>query len=80
MVTSLRPSVVAQGCNSVDDELVTLQQKLVDVAGFQIDGTDPPPYFLRALAAGQQPTDVPQIAPLVGNLETIVMATDQVDL
>jgi len=139
-----------QGCNFVDDELVTLQQKLVDLAGFQIDGTDPfdpagltkafeigeetqlqylnggvvarqrpfdgaqqvnlkpfeqrefhydvptnggrglhiqtrllfrqlPPYFLRALAAAQQPTDVPQIAPLVGNLETIVMATDQID-
>lgn len=140
-----------QNCNFVDDELVTLQQQLVSLAGFQPDGSDPfdpagltkafaigeetwlqylhggvvarqrpfdgtqlvnlkpfeqeefdydvptngaagvhiqarllfrqlPPYFLRALAAGQAPTDMPQLAPLVANLQTIVMATDQLDL
>lgn len=139
-----------QGCDQgVDDELVTLQQKLVNLAGFQADGSDPfdpagltqaveigeetslqylhggvvarqrpfdgtqlvnlkpfeersfhydipgggggthvqarllfrqmPPYFLRSLASGQQPTDMPQLAPLVENLETIVVATDQID-
>ncbi len=139
-----------QGCGrQVDDELVTFQQKLVDLAGFQTDATDPfdpagltkaveigeetwmqflhggvvarqrpfdgasqvnlkafeqrefqydvplsgvgrvhvqarllfrqfPPYFLRALASAQSPSD-PQIAPLVANLETIVMATDSFD-
>jgi Cytochrome c554 and c-prime len=30
-----------QGCPRVDDELTTFQQKLVDLAGFQIDGSDP---------------------------------------
>jgi hypothetical protein len=140
-----------QGCNrSVDDELVTFQQALVDLAGFQADGSDPfdpagltkavelgeetflqykhggvvarqrtfdnsslanlkpfeqrelhydvptggggihvrarllfrplPPYFVRALASGQPATEMPQLAPLVGNLETLVMATDQLDM
>ncbi len=140
-----------QGCRFVDDELVTLQQQLVSLAGFQADGSDPfdpagltkafaigeetwlqylhggvvarqrtfdgtqlvnlkpfeqeefhydvptnvsgglhiqarllfrqlPPYFMRALAAGQAPTDMPQLAPLIANLPTIVMATDQIDL
>jgi hypothetical protein len=141
-----------QNCDQVDDELVTLQQKLVDLAGFQADGSDPfdpagltkaveigeetwmqflhggvvarqrpfdgtqlvnlkpfeqeefhydiptgntsgglhvqarllfrqlPPYFLRALASGQAATDVPQISPLISNLETLVMATDELDL
>lgn len=138
-----------QGCPRVDDELVTFQQKLVSLAGFQADGSDPfdpagltkafqignetwlqylhggvvarqrtfdgtllanlkpfeerelhydlpvggggvhvrarllfrplPPYFLRALASGQAASEVPQIAPLIGNLDTIVMATDEAD-
>jgi hypothetical protein len=38
-----------------------------------------PPYFLRALASAQPSTEVPQLAPLIGNLETVVMATDSVD-
>jgi hypothetical protein len=139
-----------QNCRFVDSELVTLQQKLVDLAGFQGDGSDPfdpagltkaveigeetwlqflhggvvarqrpfdgtqlvnlkpfeqqefqydvplpngsdgvriqarllfrplPPYFLRALASGQSATDVPQLAPLIANLETFVMATDEI--
>jgi hypothetical protein len=141
-----------QNCRFVDDELVTLQQQLVSLAGFEPDGSDPfdpagltkafaigdetwlqylhagvvartrtfdgtqlvnlkpfeqeefnydvptnnpggglhiqarllfrqlPPYFLRALAAGQAPTDMPQLAPLIANLPTIVMATDQIEL
>jgi hypothetical protein len=141
-----------QNCRFVDDELVTLQQQLVSLAGFQPDGSDPfdpagltkafaigeetwlqylhggvvarqrpfdgtqlvnlkpfeqqefqydvptnnagdglhiqarllfrqlPPYFVRALAAGQAPTDMPQLAPLIANLPTIVMATDQIEL
>lgn len=141
-----------QGCRDVDDELVTFQQKLVDLAGFQVDGSDPfdpagltkavqignetwlqylhggvvarqrtfdgtlvanlkpfqqeefqyatpvngstsglhiqarllwrqlPPYFMRALAQDQPSTEVPQLAPLIGNLETVVMATDELDL
>jgi hypothetical protein len=142
-----------QGCrDGVDQELTTFQQKLVDLAGFQIDGSDPfdpagltkavqignetwlqylhggvvarqrtfdgtltanikpfqqeefqyaantngestglhvaarllwrqlPPYFLRALASGQPSTEVPQLAPLIPNIETIVMATDSIDL
>jgi hypothetical protein len=139
-----------QSCPRVDDELVTFQQKLVDLAGFQQDGSDPfdpagltkafqignetwlqylhggvvarqrtfdgtlqanlkpfeqrevhydvptgnaarvhvsarllfralPPYFLRALASQQPSTEVPQLAPLIGNLDTIVMATDAFD-
>lgn len=39
-----------------------------------------PPYFVRALASKQSATEMPQLAPLLGNLETIVMATDQLDL
>ncbi len=141
-----------QGCRQVDDELVTFQQKLVDLADFELDGSDPfdpagltkavqvgnetwlqylhggvvarqrtfdgtlvanlkpfqqeefhydiptnggssglhiqarllwrqlPPYFMRALASGQPSTETPQIAGLVGNLETLVMATDAIDL
>jgi hypothetical protein len=140
-----------QSCPRVDDELVTFQQKLVSIAGFQADGSDPfdpagltkafqignetwlqylhggvvarqrtfdgtqqaalkvfeqrelhydvpvgnagrvhvsarllfralPPYFLRALASQQPASETPQIAPLIGNLDTIVMATDEVDL
>ena len=138
-----------QGCPRVDDELVTFQQKLVDLAGFQVDGSDPfdpagltkavqignetwlqylhggvvarqrtfdgtlvanlkpfqeeefhydvptgnggtdglhirarllwrqlPPYFLRALAGAQPSNEVPQLSPLIGNLETIEMASD----
>jgi hypothetical protein len=141
-----------QNCNFVDNELVTLQQKLVSLATFEPDGSDPfdpagltkaveigeetwlqflhggvvarqrpfdgtqlvnlkpfeqeefnydvplnglsdgvhiqarllfrqlPPYFLRALASQQSPSDTPQLAPLIGNLETLVMATDELDL
>lgn len=142
-----------QGCPRVDDELVTFQQKLVDLAGFQVDGSDPfdpagltkavqignetwlqylhggvvarqrtfdgtlvanlkpfqeeefhydvptgnggtdglhirarllwrqlPPYFLRALAGAQPSNEVPQLSPLIGNLETIEMASDEIDL
>jgi hypothetical protein len=141
-----------QGCREVDDELVTFQQKLVDLATFQIDGSDPfdpagltkavqlgnetwlqylhggvvarqrtfdgtlvaaikpfqqeefhydiptnggtqglhiqarllwrqlAPYFMRALANAQPSTETPQVAPLIGNIETVVMATDSIDL
>jgi hypothetical protein len=140
-----------QNCPQVDDELVTFQQKLVSLAGFEADGSDPfdpagltkavqignetwlqflhggvvarqrtfdgvlqaalkpfaqtefhydlpinqtdgvtisarllwrqlPPYFLRALAANQPTTETPQLAPLIGNVETVVMATDQLSL
>jgi hypothetical protein len=142
-----------QNCRNVDDELVTFQQKLVDLADFELDGSDPfdpagltkavqvgnetwlqylhggvvarqrtfdgtlvanlkpfqqeefdydvptngggtdglhvaarllwrqlPPYFMRALASQQPSTETPQISGLVGNLETIVMATDSIDL
>lgn len=140
-----------QSCPDVDDQLVTFQQKLVDLAGFQADGSDPfdpagltkavqlgnetwlqylhggvvarvrtfdgvqqaalkpfqqeefhydlpvsqssglhisarllwrglAPYFMRALASGQPSSETPQVAPLIGNIETLVMATDAVDL
>jgi cytochrome c554/c'-like protein len=142
-----------QGCPQVDDSLTTFQQKLVDLAGFEFDGSDPfdpagltkafqignetwlqylnggvvgrqrtfdgtivnqlkpfeeqefhydvplgaagarglqlrvrllfrplPPYFLRALAQNQPNSEVPQIAPLIGNLETVQMAEDDVSL
>jgi hypothetical protein len=39
-----------------------------------------PPYFMRALASAQPSGETPQIAPLVGSLETLVMATDTLDL
>jgi hypothetical protein len=140
-----------QGCARVDDELATFQQKLVSLAGFQADGSDPldpagltkavqignetwlqelhggvvarqrtvdgtlqanlkpfeerevhydvplggggggvhvrarllfralPPYFLRALASAQPAGEVPQLAPLIGNVDTIVMAEDDAD-
>ena len=35
---------------------------------------------MRALASGQPSTEVPQVGPLVGNLETIEMAADSLDL
>jgi hypothetical protein len=35
---------------------------------------------MRALASQQPSTETPQIAGLVGNLETLVMATDSLDL
>jgi hypothetical protein len=38
------------------------------------------PYFMRALANAQPSTETPQIAPLIGNIETVVMATDSIDL
>ncbi len=38
-----------------------------------------PPYFLRALGSGQAASET-QLAPLVGNVQTIVMATDSVTL
>ena len=38
-----------------------------------------PPYFLRALGSGQAPSET-QLSPLVGNVQTIVMATDTVTL
>jgi hypothetical protein len=141
-----------QGCPRVDDELTTFQQKLVDLAGFQLDGSDPfdpagatkavqlgnetwkqylhggvvarertfddfnqanlkpfdqrevtyvvptggagngihvqarllwrqlPPYFVRALASEQPASESPQVAPLLGNVVTVVMATDAIDL
>jgi hypothetical protein len=39
-----------------------------------------PPYFLRALAAGQPSAETPQLAPLVGNVQTVEMARDEVTL
>jgi hypothetical protein len=38
-----------------------------------------PPYFLRALAQGQPSTEVPQVAPNIGNVQTVEMASDEVD-
>ncbi|MGD0524631.1 MAG: multiheme c-type cytochrome [Polyangiaceae bacterium] len=141
-----------QNCRDVDQELTTFQQKLVDLADFELDGSDPfdpagltkavqvgnetwlqylhggvvarqrtfdgtltanikpfqqeefqyavptngqgqgihvaarllwrqlAPYFMRALANAQPSTETPQIAPLIGNIETVVMATDSIDL
>jgi hypothetical protein len=37
-----------------------------------------PPYFLRAMASKQPPTEE-ALAPLIANLETIVLATDEID-
>jgi hypothetical protein len=39
-----------------------------------------PPYFVRALAKGQRASELPQLAPLVRNVETLVMATDELEL
>jgi hypothetical protein len=39
-----------------------------------------PPYLVRALAQNQPAAEMPQLAPLVGNLETLVMAEDEVDM
>jgi len=38
-----------------------------------------PPYFVRALAAGQPANELPQLAPLVANLRATEMASDSVD-
>jgi hypothetical protein len=142
-----------QGCNDIDQQLVTFQQKLVDKVAIELDGngfpvldqdgqpvliedffghetwlqylaggvvarqrgidgtnlgaipagttktflyTAPvntplhvsvrllfrnlPPYFLRALAAGQPASEMPQVAPLISNVAVVEMATDAVDV
>ncbi len=38
-----------------------------------------PPYFLRALAQSQPASEVPQLAPYVGNVQTVEMARDEAD-
>jgi hypothetical protein len=39
-----------------------------------------PPYFLRALGAGQPPNETPKVAPLVDALEAMEMAKIEADL